>query len=201
MSISNVSGSGLYKAAKTDWKSRELPSEKVKKEQSFENPSVRQDRFERTELKKPATYSKSQLSDAQAMQLKDAQRQRMESFQRMLQSMLVKQGETSNLTLFGLQLTVTAVDSLNAAAAIADGGEYSVDAVATRILDMAKALSGGDVSKLSELRDAVEKGFKAAGVELGGKLPGICQDTYTEVMKRFGEWEKEARLSTVGDGE
>lgn len=135
------------------------------------------------------------------MQLKDAQRQRMESFQRMLQSMLVKQGEKSNLTLFGLQLNVTAADSLNAAAAIADGGEYSVDAVATRILDMAKSLSGGDVSKLSELRDAVEKGFKAAGVELGGKLPGICQDTYTEVMKRFDEWEKEVRLSTVADGE
>ena len=76
-----------------------------------------------------------------------------------------------------------------AAAAIAPGGEYSVDAVAGRILDMAKALAGGDESKIAELRQAVEKGFEAAGVELGGELPGICQDTYNQVMKGFDEWE------------
>ena len=111
--------------------------------------------------------------------------------------MIVKQGEKSNLTLFGMDLNVTPADSQRAAAAIAEGGEYSVDAVATRILDMAKALSGGDMSKLSELRSAVEKGFKAAGMEMGGKLPSICNDTYNEVMKRFDEWEKEGKAGAT----
>ena len=106
--------------------------------------------------------------------------------------MICEQGERSNLSLFNLDLHVTAADSRLAAASIADGGEYSIDAVATRIMDMAKALSGGDTSKIAVLRDAVTKGFEAAGVELGGKLPGICQDTYTEVMSRFDQWEKEA---------
>ena len=124
-------------------------------------------------------------------------RSRMESFQQMLKSMIVKQGEKSNLTLFGMDLNVTPADSQRAAAAIAEGGEYSVDAVATRILDMAKALSGGDMSKLSELRSAVEKGFKAAGMEMGGKLPSICNDTYNEVMKRFDEWEKEGKAGAT----
>ena len=68
--------------------------------------------------------------------------------------------------------------------------------MATRLMDMAKALSGGDPSKIEELRTAVQKGFKAAGVDLGGKLPGICNDTYDEVMRRFDEWAKESSVST-----
>ncbi|MDF2948837.1 MAG: uncharacterized protein K0R07_858, partial [Sedimentibacter sp.] len=72
-------------------------------------------------------------------------------------------------------------------------GEYSVDAVATRIMDMAKALSGSDKSKIPLLKDAVKKGFEAAGLELNGGagLPEICNKTYDEIMKRFDEWEKE----------
>ena len=64
------------------------------------------------------------------------------------------------------------------------------------IMDMAKALSGGDASKIEELRKAVEKGFKAAGVELGGKLPSISQNTYTEVMKRFDDWANESKKTS-----
>ena len=64
-------------------------------------------------------------------------------------------------------------------------------------MDMAKALSGGDPSKIETLRKAVEKGFKAAGVELGGKLPSISQQTYTEVMKRFDDWANESSGATT----
>lgn len=153
------------------------------------------DTFEKSTESKPVTYSKNELTKAQADQLLTAQQDRYNSFMKMLQSMVVKQGQKSNLTLFGMDLFVTPEQSADAAASIAEGGEYSVDAVATRIMDMAKALSGGDASKISKLREAVEKGFKAAGVELGGKLPDISQQTHTEVMKRFDEWEKEANGS------
>ena len=107
--------------------------------------------------------------------------------------MIAKQGEESNLTLFGQKLNVSVEDSQKAAEQIEEGGEYSVDAVATRIMDMAKALSGGDKSKISLLKDAVKKGFEAAGLEFndGAGLPEICNKTYDEIMKRFDEWEKE----------
>lgn len=72
---------------------------------------------------------------------------------------------------------------------IADGGYYSVDAVAGRIMDMAKALSGGDTSKSELLRNAVIKGFSEAEKAWGGKLPEICQKTYDAVMKAFDEWD------------
>ena len=193
MSIQNINGQNLYNTVKTNWNTKSAAAENGEKAAQEESKPVRQDQFEYTQPQKPVTYGKK-LS---AAQLQSAETQRMESFQQMLKSMIVKQGEKSNLTLFGMDLNVTPADSQRAAAAIAEGGEYSVDAVATRILDMAKALSGGDMSKLSELRSAVEKGFKAAGMEMGGKLPSICNDTYNEVMKRFDEWEKEGKAGAT----
>jgi len=58
-------------------------------------------------------------------------------------------------------------------------------------MDMAKALSNGDDSKIGLLRDAVKNGFDAAGYEFDSKngLPDICNKTYDEIMKRFDEWE------------
>lgn len=118
---------------------------------------------------------------------------RIKDFKETIRSMIAKQGEASNLTMFGHKLNVSVEDSEKAAASIADGGEYSVDAVATRIMDMAKALSGGDKSKIALLRDSVIKGFEAAGFEFnsGAGLPDICNKTYDEIMNRFDEWEKE----------
>jgi len=75
--------------------------------------------------------------------------------------------------------------------AIAEGGPYSVNAVADSIMTMAKAIAGDDQEKIQEMRDAVEKGFSKAGLEFKNAtesdLPQICKDTHTEVMKRFDE--------------
>ncbi len=76
-----------------------------------------------------------------------------------------------------------------AQAAISEGGAYSVEAVADRIMTMAKYFAGDDPEKLQQMREAVEKGFKEAGMDFksatNSDLPQICQDTIAEVMKRF----------------
>jgi hypothetical protein len=51
-----------------------------------------------------------------------------------------------------------------AAEAVGEGGAYSVDSVATRIMDMATAIAGGDPDKLRQMQSAVEEGFKQAGL-------------------------------------
>lgn len=56
------------------------------------------------------------------------------------------------------------------------------------------ALSGGDSSKISTLRSAVEKGFREAGLQWGQDLPSICNDTYNEVNKRFDYWEQNGTM-------
>lgn len=91
---------------------------------------------------------------------------------------------------FGLPAVGTTPEE--AAAAVAEGGEYSVDAVADRIFEMAKAIAGDDPEKLKEMQDAVEEGFKQAGVAwkdtMGtDKMPQITQDTHDAITKRFDE--------------
>jgi ClpP class serine protease len=91
---------------------------------------------------------------------------------------------------FGLPAVGTTPEE--AAAAVAEGGDYSVDAVADRIFEMAKAIAGGDPEKLKEMQDAVEEGFKQAGVAwkdtMGtDKMPQITQDTHDAITKRFDE--------------
>ena len=75
--------------------------------------------------------------------------------------------------------------------AIAEGGAYSVNSLADRIMTMAKAIAGDDPKKLQQMRDAVEKGFSQAGLDFNkatnSDLPQICKDTCNEVMKRFDE--------------
>ena len=90
----------------------------------------------------------------------------------------------------------------DAAKAIAPGGEWSVDAVATRVFDLASAIAGNDPEKLSQMRAAVEEGFKQAGTawkDITGKddMPSITKDTYNEIMSRFDKRANELNGTTV----
>jgi hypothetical protein len=80
---------------------------------------------------------------------------------------------------------------LAAQQAIAEDGEWGVEAVSNRLLEFAKALSGGDPSKIEELRNAVKAGFGAARNVWGGEMPGITGQTYARTMELFDEWAAE----------
>ena len=87
-------------------------------------------------------------------------------------------------------LLEVATNAEDAAKAIAPGGAWSVDAVSTRIFDLASAIAGNDPERLSQMRAAVEEGFKQAGLTWKdatgqSKLPEISNQTYTEIMSRF----------------
>ena len=99
-------------------------------------------------------------------------------------------------------LPEVATNAEDAAKAVADGGDWSVDAVATRIFDLADAISGGDPDKLAKMRSAVEDGFKQAGIvwkdKVGeDKMPEITQKTYDEVMSRFDKRAEELSGKTA----
>lgn len=85
-------------------------------------------------------------------------------------------------------LTVDADTIAQAKKDIADDGYWGVNQTSDRILDFAKALSGGDSSKADELLDAFKKGYKKATGAWGDELPSICKDTYDAVVKKFDEW-------------
>lgn len=71
---------------------------------------------------------------------------------------------------------------------VSEEGEWGVEAVSQRIVDFAKAISGGDKSKLAELKAAIDQGFAQAADALGGDLPDICNDTYDAIMRKLDEW-------------
>ncbi|MDY0976711.1 hypothetical protein SOM61_17240 [Massilia sp. CFBP9012] len=78
-----------------------------------------------------------------------------------------------------------------ARAAIADGGELSVEKTSERILGFAKAMIGADPSRMDAIRAAVEKGFQQAQDILGGSLPEISQKTLAAVQAGFDQWQKD----------
>lgn len=88
--------------------------------------------------------------------------------------------------------TVDAETKAQAQADIAEDGYWGVNQTSDRILDFAKAISGGDPDKIQEMRDAFEKGFRQAEKTWGGKLPDISQRTYEATMKKFDDWAAEA---------
>ncbi|NLJ55591.1 MAG: hypothetical protein GX334_00920 [Firmicutes bacterium] len=75
-----------------------------------------------------------------------------------------------------------------AAQLIAADGPWGAEAVSNRIVDFAVAISGGDKSKLPEIRKAIEQGFGQAKNILG-TLPDLSLQTYDLVMEKLDRWE------------
>lgn len=92
--------------------------------------------------------------------------------------------------------TVDAATKAQAQADIADDGYWGVEQTSDRIIDFAKALTGGDPDKIEDMRAAFEKGFKKAGKTWGGDLPDISQRTYKAVMEKFDKMAEEAKKTT-----
>lgn len=182
----SISGMSAAETAKTQAAVNKA-SENIKASEAKE---PRTDSYQKSpELKSSDTgiYSREAL----LKKLKADEEARVKAFQDTIRSMMAKQGQTVNLTFRGMDLHVTEEQRAAAEASISEGGEYSIDSVATRIMDMAMALGGNDPSKISVLREAVQKGFSGAASILGVKdddMPQITKDTYSEVMKRFDDW-------------
>ena len=165
-------------------------STQIKQDTFVSSASISASKNNATEENKNVTYEKPNKLSAQQLQaLPD---QRVASFKNMVQTMLGKQVKTLNKSLFE-GISISAADKQAAIDAISPGGAWSPENVAGNILNMAKALSGGDASKIETLKNAVIKGFQAAEKEWGGKLPCITDETYDLIMKGFDEWANEGK--------
>lgn len=120
----------------------------------------------------------------------DARTQQLRSLvEKMMSGQTEAYGKANNIWQFlkSGNYTVDAATKAQAQADIAEDGYWGVKQTSGRILDFAKALTGGDPSKVDEMRKAFEKGYKQAEKTWGGKLPDISQQTYDAVMKGFDE--------------
>ena len=111
----------------------------------------------------------------------------------LVSKMLTDQGKTATMEMgLGDKLAMLEVDQETIAQAKADvgeGGYWSVEKTSERILDFAKAITGGDPSKVEDMRKAIVSGFGAAADVWSSnkKMPQITQDTFDAVMKGLDE--------------
>lgn len=114
--------------------------------------------------------------------------QRMEQFKNLIRTLIEKQGGTLEAALSGnFKVEIDEATRLEAQEAISEEGEFGVAKTAERIVSFAKAISGGDVSKLETLKKAIKQGFDEAEKILG-ELPEISKETYEEIMKQLDQW-------------
>lgn len=153
--------------------------------------------------------TKSKDNSAIVAKLKADQEARLSSLKSLVEKVLTKQGQTyawanpSDImndssfwnTIRTGNFTVDPETAAQAQADIADDGYWGVNQTSDRLVDFAKALTGGDSSKIEEMRKAIDKGFEAAKKLWGGELPEISQKTYDATMEKLDQWAKEAGVS------
>ncbi len=163
-----------------------------------------------------AVYEKSDASasttktdnSAIVAQLKADQESRLSSLKSLVEKLLTKQGQafawanSSNADLMDDSSFWNAIRTGNFTADadtiaqakedISEDGYWGVNQTSDRLVDFAKALTGGDSSKIEEMRDAIKQGFEAAAKLWGGELPSISQQTYDATMEKLDKWAEEA---------
>lgn len=137
---------------------------------TYDKPGTKIDQKALAEVKKAAEAANSQLKA-------------------LVKELLARQGMTFKEALdSAAEVEVDEKAVAEANELISAGGKYSPEAVSDRIVNFAKAISGGDTEKYDLLKDAIEKGFNEARELLGGSLPEISGKTYDLVMEKLDNW-------------
>jgi hypothetical protein len=116
----------------------------------------------------------------------------------LVEKMLTKQGQTIGTAddmwkfLAKGDFTVDAATKAQAQEDISEDGYWGVEQTSDRIIDFAKALTGGDPDLIDQMQEAFEKGFSEATKSWGKELPEISQKTYDAVIEKFEAWRNEA---------
>lgn len=148
-------------------------------------------------LEKVATYNRQATKTDSSLiaGLKEESHRAYESLWRIVIELLERQGYSAQRIkdkgpegVLGVEVDETA--KAEAAALIADDGPLSAEAVSNRIVDFAIAACGEDKTRLHEIKDAIEEGFRQAKNMLGG-LPEISLKTYDLIMEKLDRWENE----------
>lgn len=153
---------------------------------------------------KSSASAGNQKVDNQALiqRMKADAEQRTSQLRSLVEQMMQKQGVAIGKAddmwsfLASGDFTVTPEVKAQAQADIAEDGYWGVNQTSDRIVEFAKALTGGDASKADEMLEAFEKGFKLATKAWGKELPSISSRTYDAVVEKFKQWKNEGTTET-----
>ncbi len=173
-----------------------------------------QEKVQNQTVEAAAVYEKSSEADGKKVYQRDngtVQRlmqeaeRRSQSLKSLVEKMLLKQGETfhDSTDIYALlregKVKVDPETRAQAQKDIAEDGYWGVKQTSDRLVSFAMALTGGDPSKADTMIEAVKKGFDEATKAWGGGLPGICNDTMKEAVRKLEEWrDSGCKEKTVG---
>lgn len=160
------------------------------------------DKFVKSDLSHSPAYTK-QLSSSEKSSHQignegiyaDATR-KISQFKQLIAAMLAKQNDESHMVEILDIPSEEFLDTISGSSLVEESTDkdnpWSSKNVAKRIIEFAKAVSGGDKSKIPTLKEAFIKGFGEAEKVYGGKgkLADVSYETYDEVMRMFDEWEE-----------
>lgn len=197
MSVSNVTN-----AVAEAYSSYNKPVAKAEKTESKENGKAKEtgvvyEKASENAESKKATYSVHKMSaeDRAALveQMKADQQSRQQQLANLVQEMLGKQANASNLSSLFSPENLKNVDAATIAQAkedVSENGYYGVAQTSQRLFDFASALAGDDVEKMKSMQEAMMKGFKQATRAWGKELPEICQKTIDAANQMFEDYYK-----------
>ena len=174
-------------------------TEKIEKEEKDNinktaNEEIRDEYISQEEMEKDIPHENPtyKIDRATIQRLKAESQRAYDQLRALVKQLLEKQGMTFNdLDPLGEDIEIDEATRLEAQKMIGEGGPLSPEAVSNNLVEFAIAISGGDKSKLEELKTAIDKGFKEAEKIWGGKLPEISYETYELTMKKLDAWASE----------
>lgn len=196
--MSTINNVGSTTAAYTAYESKAAAAkESTDKKAESSNKNDTGVVYEKGSAAKTSGYNKTNNA-AIVQKMKADAEQRTSQLRSLVEQMMSQQGakigQADSIWSFLAKgnFTVSAAAKAQAQADIAEDGYWGVNQTSDRIVDFAKALSGGDASKADELLEAFKKGYKQATGAWGKSLPDISSRTYDAVVEKFDEWKNGA---------
>ncbi len=191
MSVNGISNVNQTYENKGTTKTKSNQSERSEQTKASENAAaaVYEKSEQSTDTKK--IYTRDQVT---VDRLKAEADRRTQSLRDLVQKLLVAQGETytNSTDIYSLlregKVQVDDETRLQAQKDVAEDGYWGVEQTSDRMVEFAKALSGGDTSRANELIDAVKKGFDEATKAWGGDLPEISKRTMDTAISKLEAW-------------
>lgn len=189
MSVNGVNNSVNYTAANTTTAATQSKKENKTEQVTYEDKAVVYEKNGEADSKK--VYVRD---EAAIQRLKAEAERNTRSLRELVERMLLKQGKVySNATdmytmLREGRLEVDPETRAQAQLDIAEDGYWGVEKTSERLVSFAKALTGGDPSKVDMVIKAVKKGYEEAEKAWGGKLPDISKRTIDETIKKLEAW-------------
>lgn len=196
MGVQNVNNSGNTYNAYLANQTAAKKNESVEEIEEVNSEAVKNNISDGSETAKTNKYKPD---SATLNEIFSAQKNYLRNMQNLVNNLL-QQAKTGRVATsgndnksFDSSLSNWDIDSIRSKAVsdISEDGYYGVKQTSERILNFAKALTGGDSSKIEEMRKSIEKAFSDVRKMFGGKLPEISEKTYDAIMKGLDEWATE----------